>query len=179
MALRRVVISGCSGGGKSSLIGGLTSQGFPTVAEAGRILVRQELDTGGQALPWIDPKLFAERLADLTLDQFHSVSELYGLVFFDRCIIEPLVYSQMNEIDLSDKVRRSANDWRYENPIFIVPPWEEIYVHDEERKHSFQDAVAEYEALHKAFLDFNYEVCIIPKMTIENRINFILAKLNT
>jgi predicted ATPase len=177
MPLRRIVISGCSGGGKSSLIDGLASQGFDTVAEAGRIIVRQELDTGGQALPWIDPKLFAERLAALAFEQFNSVAELDGLVFFDRSILELLVYSQRHGIDLSDKIRLSANDCRYENPIFMVPPWEEIFVHDEERRHSFHDAVAEYEALHKTFLELNYKVYIIPKMTIENRINFILAEL--
>jgi predicted ATPase len=174
---RRIVISGCSGGGKSSLVDGLASRGFSAVAEAGRIIVRQDLDTGGQAMPWINPTLFAEKLAALTLDQFDSVAELDGLVFFDRCAVEPLVYGLMHGIDLSDKIRRSVNECRYENPIFMVPPWEEIFIHDEERRHSFQDAVAEYEALHKAFLEFNYKVCIIPKTAIKNRIDFILAKL--
>jgi predicted ATPase len=177
VALRRIVISGCSGGGKSALIDELSSRGFHTFAEAGRIIVRGELETDGKALPWIDPMLFAERLATLAVDQFVSATKLEGLVFFDRCAVEPVVHSQMHRIVLPDKVRQQANDCRYDDPIFMVPPWEEIFVEDTERRHTFREAVAEHDALSHAFVRFGYKVCVIPKMAIKNRIEFILGEL--
>jgi predicted ATPase len=178
VALRRIVISGCSGGGKSTLIDELSSRGFHTLAEAGRTIVRWELETNGQALPWIDPPLFAKKLATLAIDLFDTAVELEDLVFFDRCAIEPLVYSQMQGIELPDKVRHRANGCRYDDPIFMVPPWEEIFAVDTERRHTFREAVVEYDALLKTFSEFGYKVCVIPKMAVENRIEYILGELS-
>ena len=49
---RFVVISGCSGGGKSALLEELRRQGYPTVEEPGRRIVKEQLLSGGTALPW-------------------------------------------------------------------------------------------------------------------------------
>jgi len=51
---RFVVISGCSGGGKSTLLAELGSHGYATVEEPGRRIVKEELKAGGPALPWVD-----------------------------------------------------------------------------------------------------------------------------
>jgi predicted ATPase len=178
VALRRIVISGSSGGGKSTLIDALSSRGFHTFAEAGRIIVRGELETDGKALPWIDPSLFAERLATLAIDQFDLAAGLEGPVFLDRCVVEPLVYIQMQGIELPDKVRRLANGCLYDDPIFMVPPWEEIFVEDAERRHNFREAIAEYDALLQTFLEYGYRVCVIPKTTVKNRIEYIFRELD-
>ena len=37
---------------------------------------------------------------------------------------------------------------RYHRRVFLAPPWWEIYVSDPERRHGFEDAVAEYDRLH-------------------------------
>lgn len=177
MPLRRIVISGCSGGGKSTLIEALASRGFHTCAEAGRIIIRQELETDGQALPWIDPRVFAERLAILAINQFNASAELDKLTFFDRCVVESLVYSQMLGVRLSPSVRQAAMECHYDDPIFIVPPWQEIFANDHERRHNLIDAVAEYEALSQTFVEFGYKVCVIPRMAVEDRIGFIFDEL--
>ena len=177
MALRRIVISGCSGGGKSTLIEALASRGFPVVAEAGRIIVQQELSADGAALPWISPSKFAEKLATLAIEQFGSVADLDGVVFFDRSAVEALVYSKRYNLILPVPVTQAAKGCRYDNPIFLVPPWQEIFISDTERRHSFDEAVAEYDALSKAFEEFGYKICIVPKMAIPDRVDFILGAL--
>jgi len=47
-----VTISGCSSGGKSTLLAELRRRGFATVEEPGRRIVAEELKRGGNALPW-------------------------------------------------------------------------------------------------------------------------------
>ena len=61
MSDRFVILSGCSGGGKSTLLEELRARGHATVAEPGRRIVREEMTLGGNALPWIDPEAFARR----------------------------------------------------------------------------------------------------------------------
>jgi len=48
---RFVIISGCSSGGKSTLLAELQLRGFATVEEPGRRIVREELRGDGSACP--------------------------------------------------------------------------------------------------------------------------------
>lgn len=56
MSERFVVLSGCSGGGKSSLLAALARRGHAVVEEPGRRIVAEETRSGGSALPWTDPE---------------------------------------------------------------------------------------------------------------------------
>ena len=49
-----VTISGCSGGGTSTLLAEFQRRGFATIEEPGRRIVGEELNRGGSALPWVD-----------------------------------------------------------------------------------------------------------------------------
>ena len=48
---RFVILSGCSGGGKSTLLDELARRGHAVVAEPGRRIVAEQLREGGAALP--------------------------------------------------------------------------------------------------------------------------------
>ena len=54
------IVSGCSGGGKSTLVSELKNRGFQTVDEPGRALVAQQLLIDGSGLPWENMKLFLD-----------------------------------------------------------------------------------------------------------------------
>jgi predicted ATPase len=60
-------ISGCSGGGKSTLLGELRRRGFATIDEPGRRIVAEELRRGGSALPWLHAVAFARRAIAMSL----------------------------------------------------------------------------------------------------------------
>ena len=64
---RFVVISGCSGGGKSTLLGEFARRGHAVVDEPGRRIVREEIERNGTALPWVDGAAFARRAVDMAL----------------------------------------------------------------------------------------------------------------
>ena len=67
MSDRFVVLSGCSGGGKSTLLAELRRRGHATVDEPGRRIVKEESADGGTALPWIDLTAFARRAIEVAL----------------------------------------------------------------------------------------------------------------
>ena len=50
----KVVISGCSGGGKSTLLAAFARRGYSTFDEPGRQVVKAQLACGGDGLPWSD-----------------------------------------------------------------------------------------------------------------------------
>jgi hypothetical protein len=85
---RFVVISGCSSGGKSTLIAELGKRGYGVVDEPGRRIVKEELARGGSALPWVDGVAFARRAIAIALADRAAAGSLDGWVFFDRGLID-------------------------------------------------------------------------------------------
>ena len=85
---RFVVVSGCSSGGKSTLIAELGKRGHAVVDEPGRRIVKEELARGGSALPWADGVAFARRAMAIALADRAGARSLDGWVFFDRGLID-------------------------------------------------------------------------------------------
>jgi predicted ATPase len=61
--------------------------------------------------------------------------------------------------------------------IFILPPWKEIYVTDEERKQSWEEALNTYDAMRKVYDRYGYDVLEVPKEDVEKRVEFILRNI--
>ncbi len=176
---RFVVISGCSGGGKSSLLDELARRGYPVVAEPGRRIVREELAGGGVALPWLDVAAFARRAVEMALADRAAARAATppagGWVFFDRGLIDAAVALQ--HATGEPAVERLGRARRYHRRVFLAPPWPAIFTGDPERRHVLAEAVAEFERLEAAYRALDYEVVMLPKETVAARAGFVLRVL--
>jgi predicted ATPase len=173
-ANRFVIISGCSGGGKSSLLAELRRRGHATVDEPGRRIVAEELAGSGAALPWVDPEAFAERAIAIALEDRAAAAALPGRVFFDRGLIDAA--AALEHASGRPALAACAGE-RCHPTVFMAPPWPEIYATDSERRHGFEEAVAEYERLLTAFEALGYQVCVLPKVSVADRADFVLDRL--
>jgi predicted ATPase len=175
---RFVVISGCSSGGKSTLLSELKARGYATVSEVGREIVKEQLAKGGNITPWEKPIEFCEQLVERSIAVYKLAQEMPDVmgqvVFFDRCFLEGVGYFQSQEINRYDHF---VNELRYYPTIFIAPPWKEIFRHDRERKNTFENAIAEYERDLKFYRKCSYHLIELPKTTVKERAEFILSKL--
>jgi predicted ATPase len=172
---RFILLSGCSGGGKSTLLTELARRGFATVEEPGRRVVREELASGGAALPWRDPVAFARRITALAKADYEAARTLPGPVFFDRGLIDAAV--ALDHLTSESVLADLAGRYRYANPVFLAPPWPELFASDAERRHDFAAAVAEYERLAAAYPALGYEVILLPKTSVAERIGFVLERI--
>jgi predicted ATPase len=173
-----VILSGCSGGGKSTILKELAARGHATVEEPGRRIVAQEQAQGGTALPWIDLSAFAERAIAMALDDRQKASPLRGWVFFDRSLIDAtsaLAAASGNRRELE----KLATDNRYHRRVFMTPPWPEIYATDAERQHGLAAAIKEYERLLDDYARLGYEVVLLPKLPVAQRVEKLLDVLAT
>jgi predicted ATPase len=168
-----VIISGCSGGGKSTLLSELASRGYQIVLEPGRQIVKEQAVIEGDALPWTNFQKFLDLALSRYLYQFNSQKESQQFVFFDRGIIDALQLNQSQP----DYFRNAADKFRYHRLVFLVPPWEEIFASDAERKHDFELAKKEFDELLIKYKNFGYETVLIPKVSVKERADFIIEKL--
>ncbi|WP_419914715.1 AAA family ATPase [Hoeflea sp.] len=172
---RLVLISGCSGGGKSTLLHALGKRGYGIVEEPGRRIVAEEMARGGTALPWIDMTAFARRAVDLSRLDLRKSRDQDRLVFFDRGLIDAAVALEHSGGESLDNTLNGARP--YDSVVFMAPPWPEIHVKDNERRHDFDEATAEYHRLETAFDSLGYDVHLLPKVTVDERVTFVLAAL--
>ena len=174
---RFVVISGCSGGGKSTLLAELARRGHAVVEEPGRRIVHQEAQQGGRALPWIDMAAFLNRAIAMSLADLLAADAHEGWVFFDRGLIDAA--SALQHLTGEPILERLHKSRLYQPRVFLAPPWPEIYQTDEEHRHGWEAAVAEYWRLHQVYPALGYEVVLIPKATVDQRADFVLSQLTT
>ncbi|MBP2534796.1 AAA family ATPase [Agrobacterium tumefaciens] len=171
---RFIILSGCSGGGKSTLLAELARRGFASVEEPGRRIVIEETRNNGTALPWIDIEAFARRAIAMALED-RQKAPAEGLVFFDRGLIDAA--SALRHVGGDGFIDTLKNTHRYNPLVFLTPPWPEIYRGDDERRHGFDAAVEEYERLVRDYEALGYDSVVLPKSGIEERADFILARI--
>ncbi|MBV8937676.1 MAG: AAA family ATPase [Alphaproteobacteria bacterium] len=172
---RFVLISGCSGGGKSALLAELGRRGHGVVEEPGRRIVNEQLDSGGAALPWVDGAAFARRAIAMALADRTSAAALPGWVFFDRGLIDAAAALQL--LTGEQVLARLGQSHRYHRRVFLAPPWPEIYVTDRERRHGFDAALAEYWRLVEVYPALGYELVVLPKIGVLERADVVLTTL--
>ncbi|MGK7755275.1 MULTISPECIES: AAA family ATPase [unclassified Roseovarius] len=172
---RHVILSGCSGGGKSTLLAALGRAGFHTVAEPGRRIVAQEMGGRGAALPWVDPAAFARRAVEMATRDRASLGEPIGWVFFDRGLIDAAV--ALEHAEGTDVAKSLAGTARFHPLVFMAPPWPKLYRTDGERRHGFDAAVDEYHRLCKAYDRLGYTLVLLPKIGVAERAVFVLNRL--
>jgi len=169
----RVVISGCSGGGKSTLLSLMESDGFQVYHEPGRQIVKDQLECGGSGLPWENAILFAELCIAKCMEFHGSADNADYPVIYDRSYIDALsALEAMNSANRSDYYGNESH-YRYHNTVYFTPPWEEIYTTDEERRHSFTDSLVEYKRLVKSYTEYGYRIVEIPKTERNARFEFL------
>jgi predicted ATPase len=171
---RFVIISGCSGGGKSTLLAELSRRRYATVEEPGRRIVKEELQGDGSALPWVNAAKFARRAIAMALADMASAATHEGWVFFDRGLIDAAV--ALEHVG-GEPARMTIGARRFHPRVFLTPPWPDIYMSDDERQHGLDTAVDEYERLLRAYPTLGYEVVALPKVSVAERADLILQSL--
>ncbi len=142
------------------------------------MIVQEQMASRGNALPWDDKQAFAVQLASKALEQYNSVNAFDGDTFFDRSVVEAEVFSDLYNLRLPQSLRSFTDICHYADPIFLTPPWQEIFESDAERQHGFEDAVIEHNALQLRFLEKGYSVLMIPQDTIMRRVDWILEVIS-
>lgn len=169
-----IVISGCSGGGKSTLLAELARRGYRTVEEPGRRIVREALQSGGSALPWLDADAFIRRVLALAREDFQAAQAEPGWIFFDRGLVDAA--SGLESLT-GEPLQVSLGGVRYHRHVFLTPPWPEIYATDAERRHDLVEAEAEYVRLLEVYPALGYDVTVLPKVDVLRRADHIVAAL--
>ncbi|MEM9779735.1 MAG: AAA family ATPase [Pseudomonadota bacterium] len=171
----KVIITGCSGGGKSTLIEELRRRGHATVPEPGRRIVQAAQKSGENVLPWINPEAFVRAAIAMSQQDLLDVSEQAGPIFFDRGLIDAV--AGLEHVTQEPFRHDLLPPERFHTQVFFAPPWPEIYETDAERRHDLTDALAEVTRLSDLYPKLGYTLVALPKVSVRARADFVLDTL--
>jgi predicted ATPase len=172
---RFFVLTGCSGGGKSTLLEALARKGFATYPEPGRQIVREQLAIGGDALPEESPLRFVELVVSRAIAQRVAAARAGRIAFFDRGPIDALAYLEMKGLPVPAWLVNAVGLLAHNSLVFVLPPWPEIFRQDAERRHDLSAAQAEYAALLPTYRRFGYRLEVVDQAPVEVRAETVAA----
>jgi predicted ATPase len=156
---------------------GAWTRGFAIYEEPGRQIVKEQLYIGGDALPWGNVSQFLELTISRSIHHMVTAARRNRLSFFDRGIIDQVSGVVQLGLPIPEHLAAAVRRFRYYEKVFMMPPWPEIFSNDDERKHSFEDALASYEAQLRTYERFGYQIIFVPKLDVSARADFVLCQL--
>ncbi|WP_428483088.1 AAA family ATPase [Qipengyuania sp.] len=174
---RLIVVSGCSGGGKSSLLREMAMRGWRVAPEPGRQIVREQTLVGGEGVPWQDLRKFVDLCVSRAAHFYHLAAAFDAATLFDRSIVDAVAALSRAGLPVPEDMSRALAVYRYSATVYMVPPWEDLFENDAERRHSFADAVGEYEALLETYDDLGYALEVLPRASIRERADMLDAHI--
>ena len=173
-----IILTGGPGSGKTSILENLKQRGYQCIDEVGRKIIQEQLATGGNALHWGDQIAFRDLMLERSIEDYLKVEDTENKVFFDRGIPELIGYCYLINTPVTEACKVAAQQYRYHPLVFIAPPWKEIYQNDTERKQDFQEAIETYTAIKRSYIESGYQIIELPKVGVEERVDFILQYLS-
>lgn len=175
---KRIVITGGPGTGKSSIINELSSRGYLCYEEVSRQVIIAAQKEGIEQLFLTEPLKFSELLLEARIEQYkNAANETHGLVFLDRGIPDVLAYMDYANSAYPPQFKLAAESHTYDK-IYVLAPWKDIFVSDNERYENFDQAQQIHEYLLKGYKRFGYNLIDVPFGSIAARTDYILNDLN-
>ncbi len=177
MKTKRIVISGGPGSGKTTIIEELKSMGYDIVPEISRQVTLEAKKQGIDQLFLTEPLLFSKKLLEGRIEQFKVAEDCQSnMLFYDRGIPDVSAYMDYMGTDYPQHFHDACTDHSYDI-VFLLPPWESIYIQDNERYESYEQAKLIYEFLYRKYANLGYNIYNVPEGTSRERANYILDTL--
>jgi predicted ATPase len=171
----RIVITGGPGAGKTALLLALQALGHTVVGDSARAIIQDRRRRGLSPRP--SAYEFVHETLRMDIENFVHHAQTLGHVFFDRSVLDALCgldrVTPLNESELSMWLSK----YQYCSRVFLLPPWEAIYVNDAERDHPFEHAEWVNVVTQAWYRRCGYQLIEVPRVSIAERCTYVLRAL--
>ncbi|MBT8260664.1 MAG: ATP-binding protein [Flavobacteriaceae bacterium] len=178
MNSKKIVITGGPGTGKTSIINELLKRNHICIEEISRQVTLEAQKKGIDQLFLTEPLLFSDMLLKGRKDQFiEALNNRSSVTFLDRGIPDVVAYMDYLGTDYPNRFTDACKEHIYDH-VFILTPWQDIYVSDNERYENFKQALEIHDHLVNTYTKYGYKLHDVPFGTVNKRTDFILEIVN-
>jgi len=135
-----------------------------------------EIENGGKILPWKNQIAFENKVSNLRAKQYLT-SPKNAICFFDRSVIDCLAYLKLNNLEATSTIINNLQKCNFNSTVFYTPIWKDIYINDNERKETLKEAKEIENSILKTYKSKGYKLMRIPRISIKERVDFIISKI--
>ena len=128
--IQRVILTGGPGAGKTAILNALAEDGIRTEVDVAREIIRERLAAGLSPRP--PPEEFSQESFERNLAAYEQAAR-HDLTIFERGVCESVASLCIRGFISRAEADRQMSRYRYDEPVFVAPPWREIYTTDTER----------------------------------------------
>lgn len=173
MNLKKIIISGAPGTGKSSIIKELKTQGYYCFEEVWDKKYENPSNKYNiDDINTFSQNIFDKRLQQLEYKKTEKIKD--NIIFYDRSIIDTIAYLKKYKKNINPNWVKKGLNKRYNQTIFLCPLWKKIYKQNNRRKETYEESLLIEKFLTSTYKEFLYKIQLIPKLDIINRVNYIL-----
>ena len=173
--MHRVILTGGPGAGKTTLLGELARLGHRVVEESARAIIAERLASGESPRPGLLD--FAREILRRDVEKFERAASGPGWVFFDRGAVEALGMVYEAAPLPKGELRDLLSKYRFNDNVFVLPPWPDIYANDAQRDQSFEESVRVHAAVVAWYTACGYQIHEVPRDAVALRARHILGVL--
>lgn len=166
------IITGCASAGKTTLVEALAGLGYTCFDEISRKIIREQLQQKTSAVPWLDTQQFCHlvfrEMAKRPVDQVAETC------FFDRELPDVIAYLKARNRPVPNAYYDLLSKRHYASVAFLLEPNASIYIQDNERRESFEEASFFFQAVQKTYQQLGFRLQIIPFMPVALRAEYVL-----
>lgn len=172
---RRIAITGSPATGKTTVSVVLEQLGHAVFHEQAREIIQESLQSGSDVVPWKDLNAFTERVWYKRNEQYKS-AVLEKINFYDRTNVDAYAYLNKGKAPLPELWEAELKNQQFEK-VFLLPVWPEIYKLDEERTETLEECYEVQHYLLDAYKELGYDPIVVPRVSVEERVAFILKHI--
>jgi predicted ATPase len=174
--MRKFVLTGGPGVGKTTTLIDLEKKGFFIVKETAREIIEREQESGRSLFPWVDLDKFNDELFKIQLEKEKNAPK-DKISILDRSIVDGIAYRNLGNLKIPENLLDAAKNAGYEC-VFLLDRLPN-YLNDESRKEDEEKANKLHDEIEKVYRELGFNVINVPALPVEERTGFILNYINS
>ncbi|AZQ65459.1 hypothetical protein EI427_24930 [Flammeovirga pectinis] len=169
--MRKFIISGAAGTGKTTLINALVQKNFTAIPEVSRQVITQEQELNSDGFPWLNIEKFTELVYQKSIVHLTNYKKA---VFCDRSLIDNIAYLDHQGKAIPNNLQQFPFQEFYHKKVFFAMPWKAIYTTDNQRPEPFEYHLSLSRVLHSTYKKYGFELIEIPFGSVQSRLKFVV-----